>query len=494
MEFDLLFVFLCIIVIILYLITIHITEKKLKTYELPSHIMKEFNTDITFDEYPTNINIENKYSCNVDTLKVCDLNNPIEVLSGCREMRVECKHFPVDTEYHENGEVIMIEKNKTENEGYALPIVAKAYGICNPYHSDLVLVAANAEADSYMLICQCKNPGYIGNDEILGTCSTPRICNGKVKDVMKPLEEIECQCSELEKNKRYSDGVPVCVGMTIQEANQTFNDWTDKLSWSQNTRTIDISVFNSTIVENMKIKKLLNPCKNSIVDMSIEIINGWYNDELKTCASDTYGLPISNGTLKSGKPPIKYDREIKTFDGMIHTGSHKSIRLSDSYATNNRSVVLHTTIPIMTLGEGFYKISQPIGFGKNAQLYFPLEASMITGACTVNGLEYSCKYVKQTDLNYYNSIPSAKYDTPPWFPWGTDDWNAVYKMVPNGLGLHPYGVTINTKDFNSRASFRNFGIKFCNKDVSHKQNCENGVLSFESSEDYNKHNNTLVWD
>lgn len=494
MEFDLMLVFLCIIVFVLYSITIYITEKKLKTYEVTPHIMEEFSTNIIFDEYPSNINMKNKYNCNVHTLKTCDIDNSIDVLSGCKEMRVECRHFKENTEYHENGEVVIIKKNKKENEGYALPIVAKVNGLCNAYHGSLVLVAANKEADSYMLICQCKNPGYIGNDEILGTCSTPRICNGKVNDLMKPLKEIECKCTELEKNKRYADGVPVCVGMTVQDANRAFNDWTDKLDWSNNPRTINIAVFNSTIVENMKIKKLLNPCQNSIIDMSIEIPNGWYNDELKSCAANSYGFPIVNGTLKQvDQPPIKYNRTIKTFDGMVHTGIHKSIRLSDSYATNNRSVVLHTTIPIEKLGIGYYKIAQTIGFGRSGQLLFPLNNDLVAGSCQEFNATYTCKYEKRNDLELYNEIPFTPYvDKPWWAIWGYETWEATYHMTSDGLDMHPYGATINTNNFNKRDDFRNFGVIWCNKD-DNDGSCQNSVISFVSNEDYDKHKRMINW-
>jgi hypothetical protein len=94
-----------------------------------------------------------------------------------------------------NGEKILIPKNNDANEGYAMSIGHLA-DACNPYHGDLVLIAADNDGRDHMLVCQCKNPGFIGNDHILGNCEDVRICDdGKIDDINRPLAMINCVCS-----------------------------------------------------------------------------------------------------------------------------------------------------------------------------------------------------------------------------------------------------------------------------------------------------------
>lgn len=485
---DIFEIFLYVILVIFYLYTIYISQKILKPFEKTAKALNEFSTDVEFDEYPSEVNVENKYYCNARNLRVCDMNDPLKVLMGCKELRVVCKHFEKNTEYHENGEIpVIIEKNKAPNEGYALSVTSVAES-CNPYHGDLVLVSLNNDSTEYMLICKCKNPGYIGNVDVLGNCTTANICNGKVLDINKPLNEIECVCNNLEKNKRYDDGVPVCVKMTVNEANAKYLDWTDYVDW-KNARTIEKDIFNTTIKGNLNVKKLLDPCRNSVLDSTIEIPNASYNNQYKTCQSKSHGFPINNDTLvKSDYVLPGSERKIPyhSYEGFIHTdGQNISVRLSDNIGGKNQIGAMRTILPIKDMGDGFYKLPPSPAFQDKSQLYFPLEMYSLAGYCEASGLTYNCRYGFYQAENY-DGMPSTPFwPPPPGFLWGTQLWTDFCLMVPYGVNYTEAGVLLNKKFFYARDSTRSYGMQFCNKNI--ENNCKNGVLSFRNNEDYKQH-------
>lgn len=53
-----------------------------------------------------------------------------------------------------------------------------------------------------------------------GSCSTVHICDGLIDDINQPLEKIKCICKPYETNVRYTDLVPACKTLTINEANK----------------------------------------------------------------------------------------------------------------------------------------------------------------------------------------------------------------------------------------------------------------------------------
>lgn len=488
---DLFIILLYIILLIFYLYTVYISQKILKPFEKEIPPLHEFSTNVEFDEYPSDINVENKYYCNAKNLRVCDMDDPLKVLMGCKELRVVCKHFEKDTEYHENGEVsIIIEKNKNSNEGYALSVTSVAQS-CNPYHGDLILVSLNKDSTEYMLICQCKNPGYIGNNDVLGNCTTPNICNGIVKDINKPLNKIECVCNDLEKNKRYDDGVPVCSKMNVNEANEKYLDWTDRIDW-KNARVIEKNVFNATIAGNLNIKKLLDPCRNSILDSSIEIPNALYNYEYKTCQSKSHGLPIKNDTLvKSDFVYTDWNRNIKynSYEGFIHTNENISVRLSDNFGGKDQIGALRTNVPLNDMGDGFYKLPPNPGFHKTSQLYFPLSMHSLAGYCEASTLTYNCRFGFY-ETEDFNGMPKVPIWSPPsWFLWNTELWTKTVHMIPYGINYQPFGMIISNKEFYAIDNTRNYGMQFCNNNI--ENNCKNGVLSFKNLNDYNQHKSIL---
>lgn len=258
-----------------------------------------FGTDVRFDPYPSTINIENRYDCNADSLRVCLLDDPT-TLFGCKELAVRCQHFAKDTEYKSRGTTRIIPKNANSKEGYALAVTTLMES-CNPYHGDPVLVAANADSNEYMLLCQCKQPGYIGNVHLLGSCETAFICDGKIDKIDQPLNKIECKCGQTSTTKRYDDGMPVCKKMLVLEANERYDDWSSLVQWNS-PRLLETKRFNPTIRDNVRSSLLLDPCSNSLHDTSVAVPNASFRPEQNTCRVLDYGYPVQSDILLSTKP------------------------------------------------------------------------------------------------------------------------------------------------------------------------------------------------
>lgn len=216
-----------------------------------------FSANITYDPFPSEINLENPNVCSVDTLQKCTLSDPLSCF-GCQELIATCQHFNADTKYI-NGEGIetIIPKNETANDGYCLS-VRSAVESCNPWHGDLVLVALDPKSTSYGLLCSCKHPGYIGNTSYLGACNSVFVCNGEIDNINKPLEEIECVCNNpLQINERY-DTVPVCKDASILEMNNISDNFTNLIHTTE--QFIPIEHFNKDIAQNINVTQLPNPC------------------------------------------------------------------------------------------------------------------------------------------------------------------------------------------------------------------------------------------
>lgn len=272
---------------------------KLNVAETDVKNAPRFGTDVRFDPYPSTINVENRYDCNADSLRVCILDDPT-TLFGCKELAVRCQHFASDTEYRVRGTTRTIPKNATPQEGYALAVTTLMES-CNPYHGDPVLVAANADSNEYMLLCQCKEPGYIGNVHLLGACDTAFVCDGKVDSIDKPLNKIECKCGPTSTTKRYGDGMPACKKMLVREANERYDDWSSLVQWNS-PRLLETKRFNPTVRDNVRSRFLLNPCTNSLHDTSVLVPNASFREEQNTCRVFDYGYPVRSDLLQSTKP------------------------------------------------------------------------------------------------------------------------------------------------------------------------------------------------
>lgn len=490
-----------IIICFLIFVTIFISESiKSKSILQNEPKLHKFSTNFSFDEYPSDLNIHNKFDCDVKDLKTCIVGD-FTTLYGCRQLAVRCIHFNSDTECHVKGEKFVIPKNKSISEGYALPIIHLA-DECNPFHGDFILIASNNKATEYMLICQCKHPGFIGNDHVLGNCSGVRVCKGKIDNINKPLREINCLCNDNEtSNRNQNDEVPVCRELSISEANQKYTDWTTKVVW-ENSRTIAKSIFNKTIADNLNVTKLLNPCSNSLIDMSVENKNAFYSEKYKTCAVRGEGIPIKNKLLNPSNFTIKIsDLEIKleTIDAVIHTDPYSGLRLTDRVGNLRQKIVVFTKMPVYNkyLNENdkdekmlYIHLEGSVGFGKFAQLFDDrCSALHLIGAscapipfvsdykCFTN-YSYVTRYLKEIGI----SIPQPV--TPPYF-WAMNStlWLKALDVLLRGLIGTEIGLLIEPKYFYSFPKCRGYGILF---DLNNKIQAEHlsGILSFADEKDY----------
>lgn len=123
---------------------------------------------------------------------------------------------------------------------------------------------------------RCKNPGYIGSENVLDSCTTVHICGGKIDDINQP----------------------VCKPLTELGANEKFDDWSHIVPWSSD-RLIDKRVYNATVRDNLKTACLLDPCTNSLTDTTQTTPGAYYN-EVSTCRlAHNSGLSLQTGQKRS---------------------------------------------------------------------------------------------------------------------------------------------------------------------------------------------------
>lgn len=205
---------------------------------------------------------------------------------GCASLTSRCIHFDEDTDYYDaNGEIRTLNRNKDKDDGYCLDlgtIVEK----CNLYHGRYTLVYVTA-TKNYALICSCLDPGYVGKNNLLGACDTPFICNGKVKDINRPLSKIECDC-EKGTSHRLLGYVPTCQPLAISEVQPG-----DDFLWKGKDNLVSKEVFNIDIRGNYKGDYLPNPC--GICPLTNRRVNGRvFTDpisKVSQCVSNE-GVPI----------------------------------------------------------------------------------------------------------------------------------------------------------------------------------------------------------
>lgn len=470
-----------------------IADEKITTFSFVQKDIPTFSVDdVEFDPFPLTINIENQYDCNAKNLKLCDINDPT-TLFGCKELIVKCHHFEKDTEFINNNESTIIPKNKSPTEGYALAITTISES-CNPYHGDLTLVTANAESNEYMLICTCKNPGYIGNDDLLGNCTTVYICNGQIDDIDKPLKNINCICDSRQKNVRYDDGLPVCKNLTVREANEMFSDddWSNIVPWNSN-RQIATSDFNKTIAGNLKTSRLLDPCRNSLHDTTIEIPNARYDSSNGTCMLKSYGFPVSNGLLDFRAANSEPDIPGVSVDAVLATGEYESVRVCDNIAGVRRITgIIVSGLPFSDDMKNTPVVLAPkagIGFNNTSQIgIIAKPKNFIAPKCTGFWPTYECildNYYGST----YNGLPfPGSRGCPNAFLWGTDSWNNAERMVANGVKKNNRGLTFDNSAFSKVSHIKPYGIQW----VSTSSKQSNGVLEFLEQYDYNIHKKVLT--
>lgn len=450
----------------------------------------KFSTDVHFEPYPSTVDIENKYDCNAQSLRVCDINDNT-TLFGCKELTARCRHFEKDVKYFTNGNELVIPKNEKPNEGYALAITTLSEA-CNPYHGDLVLVAANRESTEYMLICSCKNPGFIGNEHLLGNCSTVFICDGKIDNIDQPLEKINCVCEPDRISKRRGDmkGAPVCEPITIKEANEKYENWTNLVKFDDRS-TLPISQFNATIRGNLKVDNLTNPCAYSLLDYSEPIRTGQYSNFSKRCQFQDGGIPVKTGMLE--EPQLA---PYASFDAVLPSDRYDYFRFTDNTGGKRRRAVVHTGLrfhPTASQDRGLVLLTNAsLGGGPDAQLSLPVKNEFLAPHCFGSWPSYSCRTTNgANDLIY--GVPFARpRECPSEFLWGREYWNDAESLTRKSIKHFKYGIEIDQNEL-SRAKLNIYGVAFAHRDVDGGGDVPHtGLLRMIHNDDYKLHKNTIT--
>lgn len=457
------------------------------------------------------------YDCSATSLHKCDIDDA-RTLFGCKELMVTCTHFEKDTPYIDkvNDKTIIIPKNQSPTEGYALAIRVLADS-CNPYHGDLVLVALSTTSNEYMMICACKNPGYIGNTTVLGNCTSVFICDGKLVDIDKPLDQVECVCAQSDKNVRYDDGVPVCKPMSVTDANEKYpDDWSHIVPWNSD-RVTNTSNFNKTIIGNLRTKLLLDPCRSSIDNTTIEIPNGKRNELTNECNFLDYGYPIQANLFDDSMwtallpPPAKrpdggtYPPYKRTFiDGALITGIYDILRFSDRINAVDRLYGIRVASmpddsPITKEKAGRVVIVPPAGIslGKNQVLHITaLEKTFMAPACIDYWPTYSCHFTYHYGYDYDGLSVAKNEPLHGGFWWNYDDWISAESMVETAIDKdrHADGFAFTANAFELMPNVQPYGFQWCSPS-GYQYNYDNklmnhtcsGVIVFKNSDDWKKH-------
>lgn len=485
-----------IVLLVLMVVTVISAYNKIVPITMKEKQIPKFSVDATFDPYPRTINIENKFNCNATSLHKCDVNDAT-TLFGCKELLVKCHHFEKDVQYLSNKKLTTIPKNATETEGYALPITV-ASEACNPYHGDLTLVATDVDSSEYMLICICKTPGYIGNDDILGACDKVRLCNGKVNDLNRPLEEIECVCDKYQISKRYDDGLPVCRTLTIQEANSVHSDWSHLVHW-RNNRLLSTDAFAKTIQSNLNTSKLLDPCRNDILELS-EIVGGSYSSIMKSCRFQNHGIPITTNLLDGPADSINgssSNRKLIAVDGAVDTVRYHYLRFSDNIDKKRSIAAVRTQVRSGQISKLknksiTYKLPIGIGVGMYSQIYIKdFDKEIVCPRCEDHLFHYTCELNKSDNLDYkyVQGFPISVPQSSSILVFSKSFWKTAESLMSDSITddktKPSLGISLNSVSFTKLDPIKAYGVLY--SDVG-----DSGILSFVNEVDYRKHKNSIT--
>lgn len=227
--------------------------------------LRKFSYNIHFEnDFPAQIDLKNPFVCDCANLRPCKINDKDACL-GCESLVATCTNFPTDTLFLDttSGQRLIIPANATKQDGYCLTI-EKLFNRCNPYHGDLVLVRLNPNELYSGLICLCKNPGFIGNKTLTGACENVFVCDGKIKNLNVPFEQIQCECPYGFRNDTIKSGIPVCRAERIHEHTQFETLYSTSVGVeSENLTTV--SNLEKTIAQNLPSRLVLNPCRHCIL-------------------------------------------------------------------------------------------------------------------------------------------------------------------------------------------------------------------------------------
>lgn len=500
-----------------------------------------FSVDVKFTEFPRKINISNTLECNannVDKMVDCTMGEPVY---GCRELAVRCHHFKDDTKVFRNGVEATIRKNTSEKDGYALaiPIIAT----CNTNHGRITLVTTSASSNEYMMICTCINPGYIGNDNLLGNCETVFICDGKIDSIEKELKDINCICEGSKFSTRYEDLSPVCQDVTVGDAVKNIENWNRFVPWNS-VRRLPLNRFNKELQERLiGTSELLDPCRNSIHDTSIEIRNAYYDEVHGECHFVDYGYPVDLKDLNGQSRPLLERAKFKPFTEIgdddkkvevpdthitagLATGGYVRIRYTDRIAPNvyltpdedknitkdqivrKLTAIIVRHMPHYNLGwlknTKFVLVAPPgTSFSQSSPIFITTTKEIKTKTVFIGPecvADYEVDWLGTPRYEcYYSDVYTERTDGIPRgysngpnkvaFWWGTDYWDYVADAVNKAITYTDRGMLFNNKMLLRCKDVWFYGIQIASINFTNE---ESGFVVFRTKKDYLIHKNTVA--
>ena len=217
------------------------------------------NPDVRFDPFPNSIDINNPHKCTGTEPRICNLTDGFSCI-GCQSLFARCVEITDDISFFRPDGTKTTLPRTDPGYGYCLTIDDELNVVCNVFHGDLAIIQLSPDAPESMFFCNCRAPGLIGNESILGACDTVFMCNGNIDKLNQPLDDINCVCDKSQLSVRRGD-IPSCRTKTVDEASR---DGT--LSSLNLAPRIQMSLpatrdnFNTTIVDNINIDMMLSPC------------------------------------------------------------------------------------------------------------------------------------------------------------------------------------------------------------------------------------------
>lgn len=259
-NFGLIFT-LIITFVVLTILFLSYNKSKIFNFALETKIPDPppFSTDLEFTSFPeTNDIPENPDDCSPLNLIKCIVSEALACTS-CKQIRSECVHLKEDLTFKDDdGTKVIIPKNENTNEGYCMRTKFLTE-TCNPFHGNLTLIRDRPDSEYYFAFCDCINPGLIGNDTINGACDVPRICNGRVKDINVPPNELECICDGEGEESRIQNGIPYCGLQSILDFDYSK---IDKVQYKYPTKLIPVEWLSLNLRKNLPstLKWVTDPC------------------------------------------------------------------------------------------------------------------------------------------------------------------------------------------------------------------------------------------
>lgn len=409
--------------------------------------LQKFSYDLVLPNPPENIVLSNPYACTLDELHLCNITDP-QSCFGCQNLIASCQHFDSDKLYiNAMNEHKTIPANTSPDEGYCMVVHTLAER-CNQYHGDLVFVQREPGSTETVLLCNCKNPGLVGNTQILGACDTAFVCHGKVDDINQPLNEMSCICAPNQMAVT-ANGIPSCQVKSVMHASSS--DFA-ALGWPVDS--VSSSVMALNIRSNFTGANFRNPCSYCVltgVPVNSELIYSELYDTYFCRNTDMNALPVRRD------PTQRILHGEYGPDGMIALGWHGfnfyGHLLGSTTPTARAAIVIKASLvnePMRKLlnferTDGFYYIdAAPHDLAYRFTLHIPTKLTRLPVAyCrTTSSFRYNCRLmsahvVSSTQVTYmppdeknYSMLSRVPQNKPTGFFFGTTQWLTVESLNP----------------------------------------------------------------